>query len=314
MHWNRIFPFFLTLGGVVLLTGALRGPVWRTQRSGVPDLPAGLMTAPVDAKANALVDQALVRLAQPGFQWLRAGLWLRAQLPDLSFAGEGSYVRAPGQRFRVEMRTQLEGASNRTNGPLSTVLSVCDGRDLWTANGLAGQPWQNVKRLRLGEILDRPQGPASLPQVRSEFLTGPALRGIDVCLRSLQGHFDWVRREEHGGDNRLIGRWKAHVAQGIAPADKPWPEALPRYCVLTLRGDELWPARIEWWGPLAANGPDRLLVELEFRDPVINQPLADSEQNRLFAFHPGAAPVEDLTPRIHADLVNRAKQLTAAKP
>ena len=36
---------------------------------------------------------------EPQLGWLETGVWLRARLPELSCEGEGSYVRAPGQRF-----------------------------------------------------------------------------------------------------------------------------------------------------------------------------------------------------------------------
>jgi hypothetical protein len=325
MRCSRVLPYLLTVAGVVLLTGALRGPGWRGKLGGEwsasvrehspPSADfSGLEKTPADPGATALMDQALAQLVEPGLLWLEAGLWLRVHLPDLSFAAEGSYTRAPGHRFRLDLHTlpEEDRHAHSRKTVAGGVLTVSDGRDLWTASRL-GEQWKDITRLRLSAILEGPQAPVSLPQVRAEFLAGPAFHGLELMMRRVHGHFDLVRREEHQGDVRLTGRWKGWAVASLDLTGKAWPEFLPRYCRLTLHGARLWPARIEWWGPMEEHGPDRLLAELEFRDPVFNRPLPESQCAGLFSFDPGAAPVEDITPGVHADLANRARQLSPSK-
>jgi hypothetical protein len=134
-------------------------------------------------------------------------------------------------------------------------------------------------------------------------LRGPALRGVELLQRNMHNQLDWVHAEETETGWRLLGRWKC------PPAGEPWPEALPRCCRLELRGSALWPARIEWWGPRKDNGPDRLLVELELRNPIFDHPIPDDHCVRLFSFDPGKAAVHDQTASVHNDLSNRVKQL-----
>jgi hypothetical protein len=313
MRCYRYLPVLLPIAGVLLLTGALRGPAEHASSAdepaaAAPDL-AALAKAPPDAAATRLAEQALARLDESRLSWLEAGVWLRARLPDLAFTAEGSYVRAPGQRFRVEVRTRLERQEDEEDlVGACTTLAVCDGHDLWTASRIGPQGWESVTRLQLGALLDGPDSPVTLPQVRDEFLRGPVLHGVEVLLRNMHSQLAWVHCEETETGWRLLGRWKSPPA-----GDQPWPEALPRGCRLVLRGHDYWPARIEWWGPRKEAGPDRLLAELELRNPVFDRPIPDDHCVRLFSFDPGKAPVHDQTPAVREDLANRVKQLAPAE-
>jgi hypothetical protein len=304
---------------MVLLAIALRNPAARSvgaaeNNEPTPDF-AGLEKAPIDATSTRLVEQAIARASDSATGWVESGVWMKARLPELSFEGEGRYVRAPARRFRLEMeaRSTARPATRRTEMNRCTILSVSDGRDLWTASRIGSSGWRDVTRLRMSKILDGPDSPARMPQVRREFLAGPALQGVEALLRSLGGQIDWVRREDQSGDVRLTGRWNEAMLAVLVEPKKPWPEALPRFCRLTLSGTQLWPARVEWWGPRTDGGPDGLLAELEFRDPVFGRPLPPGECLGLFAFDPGEAVVNDITPIIQANLTERAKQLTPAK-
>jgi hypothetical protein len=319
MRIHRYLPYALTVTGMVVLAIALRNPAARSvgaaeNNEPAPDL-AGLEKAPADPAAVRLMEQAVARLSGPGTGWLESGVWMKAQLPELSFEGEGRYVRAPAHRFRLEMEARLKGKSVPRTVHMNrcTILSVSDGRDFWTAYRIGSSGWRDVTRLRLSKILEAPDSPTRLPQVRREFLTGTAMQGVELLLRSLRGQIDWVRREDQSGGICLTGRWSAGMLAVLVDPRQPWPEALPRFCRLTLSREQLWPGRLEWWGPRTDGGPDGLLAELEFRDPVFDRPLPPGECLGLFAFDPGAAVVNDVTPIIQANLSERAKQLSPAK-
>ena len=70
-----------------------------------------------------------------------------------------------------------------------------------------------------------------------------------------------------------------------------WPHSFPRQCRLFLDARTRWPHRLEWWGPAPPRKGDSLLLQMEFRNPRLGQPLADAE----FAFQPGRSKVTDLT-------------------
>jgi hypothetical protein len=145
-----------------------------------------------------------------------------------------------------------------------------------------------------------------VPKARRELLSGSALQGVEL-LRNLLAQIDWVRLEDQAQSVRLTGRWKERMLAGLVAPKQSWPEALPRFCRLTLSGAKHWPSRLEWWGPQSDGGPDSLLAELEFRDPVFDRPVPPGECWGLFAFEPGEAVVQDLTPVAPADLTEKAK-------
>jgi hypothetical protein len=285
MHWYRFLPFILPAVGVFLLAGALRVSGFRSevQADSLPGALPELKESTSSAEAAGVVERVLRRLSDPAKSWLQASVWLRSHVPGLMYQGEGMYLTAPGHRYRLEVRTRSE--STRDCKPADgTLLSVSDGRDRWQASRVGTGGYHSVQRARLNAV-------AAEPDTR-QLLCGP-----EQLLRTLHGHLLWVRRDVHAGEVVIFGVWYPHLREMFAPAKEPWPANLPRVCRLVLSGGELWPGRVEWWGPMEQGGPDRLLIEMEFRDPVWDRPLSEDECQRLFTFDPAGAEVEDLTPR-----------------
>lgn len=262
MRSYRFLPFFLTCAGVCLLAGALRNPVARSRPSAsrAPLDFGKLRDAGPDPAARQAVEQALARLEEPGRQWLQAAVWLRSHVPGLSYEAKGVYLKAPGGRYRLEARTRRGRAAG------TSFVSVSDGRERWQATRAGAGGYREVRRLRAGEA-----APA-----------GQFVAGADPLLRSLHAHLSWVRREGKGADVVVTGVWHAGLRDALAPPASPWPANLPRACRVALRDG--WPGRIEWWGPVAEGGEDRLLIELEFREPVWGSRLPEEECGRLFTF------------------------------
>jgi hypothetical protein len=303
MRTYRFLLCLLTIAGMVVLARTLRNPAarWLSASEGrepAPDL-AILEKASRDTSATQLLQQAVGRLSEMQTRWLESTVWTRAHLPELSYEGEGRYVRAPGRRFRLELQTRLEGDRAPQTPDLNscTILSVSDGRDLWTASRIGSAGWKDIQRLQLAGVVRPSQNQAPSSEGHRELPTAPALDGVESLLSSLLAQIDWVRREDRADDVRISGRWKESMLAGLVDTKKPWPEALPRFCRLTLSGERLWPSRLEWWGPRQEGGPDRLLVELEFRDPVFDRPLPPGECLGLFAFDSGNAAVDSAAPQ-----------------
>lgn len=258
-----------------------------------------------DAEAERCLQQALDAFTVERIAWLQMDIWQKIQLPTCAYEADGSYRLAPGQRFRLEMHTRAgEGEG--------TLLSVSDGRTLWQAERPGSGTWENVTRLNLADVFALMNGPVG-PQLRKEFLQRPHFQGMTPLLINLRGRLVWAKierlRSTNGERLHLVGVWPKEEAMKFAPPDRPWPTALPRQCHVYLDGRTSLPQRVEWWGPNAPGGDDRLLMQMEFRNAVFNRPLPDEECRRLFAFQPGEAEVEDETATVTAEMSKRANEL-----
>ncbi|HZU38509.1 MAG TPA: hypothetical protein VFA18_21470 [Gemmataceae bacterium] len=274
----------------------------------VPE-PCAVPPAPAprpDVAAERCLDQSIEMFRAERVRWLEMAIWQKGQLPGFVYEADGSYHLAPGQRFRLEMHTHpSEGES--------TMLSVSDGRELWRAERSGQGAWENVTRVNLSEVFALLNGPAGR-QLREEFLQRPHFQGMTPLLRNLRSRLVWARgellRQSSGERIHLVGVWsKEEALKHVAP-NQSWLIALPRQCHLYLDAHSYWPERVEWWGPTTTGGPDRLLVQMEFRNPVFNRPLPPQTCNRLFSFHPGTVEIADETATITAELSKRATELT----
>ncbi|MGH7171068.1 MAG: hypothetical protein ACRELG_12385 [Gemmataceae bacterium] len=301
---------------LVMLSAALT----RTAASVAPATAAIVPTTPepfavpaapaprANADAERCLERAVDAFTGDRVKWLEMAIWQKVQLPGCSYEADGSYRLASGQRFRLEMHMN-PGESE------GTLLSVSDGRELWQAERLGQGAWENVTRVKLSEVFAIMSGPGSA-RLRDEFLQRPHFQGMAPLLRNLRQRLVWARSEviRPDGDERihLVGVWSQAEARKQSVSEETWPIALPRQCHVYLDARSYWPRRVEWWGPNKAGGDDRLLVQMEFRNPVFNRPLSAETCARLFAFHPGNAKVEDETARVTAEMSKRARELTPA--
>jgi hypothetical protein len=127
---------------------------------------------------------------------------------------------------------------------------------------------------------------------------------------------NWVHKETVRRNGRVLlklaGTWAPAEAAVLSRSGTSWPNGLPRQCRLYLDPDTLWPQRLEWWGPQPARRDDSLLVQLEFRDPVLNR--APSAEQVARAFQPDVNPaqVPDATALVLGQLEARARSLARA--
>lgn len=274
----RYFPFLLTGVGILCLAGAWRYPAGKRSEPDAPppDL-AGAIDLHEDPRAKQVLADAVRRWHDNDAEWVQSTVWMRFHLAAARSVGEGTYVQAPGNRYRLELRTRPDAQPGAV--PAGALVIVGDGRDHWQASRSGPGDFREVKRLRLTE----------LPPVA---VGGPLVQGPKRLLNNLLTSLTWVRRSSAEQDIVLVGVWPAWVRAAQAPPGRKWPVALPRLFRLTLRGGRGWPARLEWWGPHQEDGPDLLIAEVEFRDPAFGTCLADDECARLFHFDPGLAVVE----------------------
>jgi hypothetical protein len=271
----------MLIGPVLLVTGALDRPAAPAARL------APVAAAP-DPAGTALLERAVAELQPERVPWVEAAIWQKVVRKDFAYQAEGRYLAAPGRRLRVDVRVRV----GRTHGELHM---IGDGRTHWETVQLEGGP-PAVSRVEPARVLrDLPDAHAA--EVRAEYFPELSHSGPAGLLEEVRRHMTVVGAEQISWDMRravrLTLQWNARTADSLAVPDRPWPAYLPRRCVLTLDAETLWPYRLEWWGPGRDAERELALVQMEFRDPVLNQPLTRARCAREFTFRPGGAEVPD---------------------
>jgi hypothetical protein len=290
MSYTRYFLVPLLSCSALLLMGSI-GPV-RPSVAPRPEQP--LATAPLapttqpapppdagpDPAATAAFDRALALLDPARLHWLEVRLWQRISEQGVVCEATGRYLTAPQGRFRLDLATEADGTTG-------TCQVINDGTTVWQALRIAPGPWTNCQRYRIKDVLRQLNRPDTPDAVRDDFLRKQNCAGMLVLLPALRERMTWFRREAVRRDGRLLlklsGTWKPeYVAAALVRQGRPWPDALPRQCRLYLDPTTAWPHRFEWWGPDAPRPGDSLLIQMEFRDPVLNRPLSDERCAREF--------------------------------
>src|SRR5262249_218791 len=145
------------------------------------------------------------------------------------------------------------------------------GTTLWEIQQI-GDKEPQPKKYAMKQVLETVNGPKATAQLRDGFMQKWAFAGIAPLLQGLQQRLVFTKRETErwqGHDVvKLTGSGNNEVSAQLQPdAKQPWPEYLPRQCVIYLDAKTHWPHRLEWWGPSAPVAGDSLLLQMEFRNP-----------------------------------------------
>jgi hypothetical protein len=262
------FPLFLPIlaCSTFLIAGALG-------RQGAAPALCGSHASPPEQglpAANDLLAEASSALAPDHLEWLETAVWQQVQGEEGHYVARGRYLTAPGKRLRLELAVRV----GKTEGNL---LLVSDGQ---TARQVirVGQADPVVSQRPLRPSAKSPEEAASCNSFPADLGAG----GLDRILTGVRQHLTApkVCRASWKGQAvfRIQGGWLADPAR---PGELPpglRPHATPRTCVVWLDARTLWPHRLEWGGE---GGRDTWQVE--FRDPLLNQPLAPARCARLFA-------------------------------
>lgn len=263
--------FFLILGlafATFLLTNALDSRVFT-------DTPAVSSFVPQSAETPgaALLDEVISMLSPQRVQWLQ--MTVLQKMFEGNSLSEGRYVLGPGHRRRLEMKVHGDDI-------VGNVLVVSDGQSLCRAR------WSQGKKPRVNKTVlpggDPRVSASDRAAIRDRYLQECGLGGLLPLLTQIREHLlqpvMQVGLCQGRKAVRLSGSWKA---------DETKLNSLPdhlrlRQCAIYLDADSLWPYRIEWIG--SPQPVDRLvlLMQMDFRDPVINQPLSAAEAAKVFHF------------------------------
>jgi hypothetical protein len=263
----RCAAFLLLIPAAMLLTGA------RNSQSPPKGSP------PADSEAHAVavkfLDDALARLDPGRVSWLEMQIRQKGRLGRYNIEAEGRYLAGPDNCFRLELTTRHGRAS-------ATMLAVSDGHSFQQGDRVGDGSWTNLIRLDLKHVLQCPR-PAASTHVPGDEPRSPSFYGVVPLLRTLRSGITWSRTENvRRGDRRFIKL--VGTVQDESSRTKPWPAGTPRRCRLYLDPSDLWPHRLEWWGPDSSNGSDTLLMQTEFRDPILNEALSADRCAREFTF------------------------------
>jgi hypothetical protein len=298
--------FFLLL---ISANSAVGPPL--TSPAPLPSLALLPFDAPPDPAANQLLDRAVALLAPERLEWLEMKLRQQVRVQGVTYAVEGRYLGGPDNRLRLELNTRQGNVQGR-------LVVVSDGITLWQQTRVGNDGQDRCKQMNLREILDLLNSPGMPAGWREQFLQNQAFGAVTTLLPGLRQRMNCVGMDTVRREGRVLHRvtavWKPSVAAGLSPAGKPWPAGLARQCRLYLDVGTLWPHRLEWWGPDPPREEDSLLVQMEFRDPVLNQPPSAERCANEFQVKVDDDTATDITPETTQRLKDRAKKGGGSSP
>ena len=146
------------------------------------------------------------------YETIVAKLRQRAELFDRQIVGTGAYLQGPAryQLVRVELNLQMDDKT-------STLLQVCDGKQLWTQRNLLGQ--NKLTCLDAQRVLAAVQkNDAARPRLTTD---GLALGGLPRLLRELERSFRFDAPHDSKLGNlpvhMLVGQWQADFLARLLP-------------------------------------------------------------------------------------------------
>jgi hypothetical protein len=235
----------------------------------VRQLPPPVSPAGADPAALALLDRAIDAVSPDRVAWLEAAVWQQARCDDFTYQACGRLLIAPGDRSRYDMNVRV----GHTKGEMRM---VSDGKTLWQSIRVGDDP-ATIAQWDLPVANDGTTTSTQLTQARLQFLQEHGFAGLAPLLRSLRQclHNAHCQQQTWKGNEVYVisGVWPVNTAAFAAMPDLPKPRFQPRLCAIYLDARTLWLHRLEWWGSEMPNQPNSLLVQTEFRNPVINRPL-----------------------------------------
>ena len=244
-------------GSTLLLTGALS-----PQRAGSGAALFTPQAAPADA--GRLLDDVIATLApsptSPGAQWLSMSFWQKMTDGENSFEAEGRLMRGPKQLLRLDLELKSQKRVKLTH--------ACDGATLRQLVQVGDE-----QPVLYTYLLPGQNAPASSAE-REAFLEQHGIADFLPLLRRLH--------EGLKNPVQQAGTWQGVPALRIAGEwlpreDTPKelrPPLRPRACHIYVDAQTRFPFRIEWWGSAKPGQTPALLLQMEFRDVVVNQAIA----------------------------------------
>jgi hypothetical protein len=272
----------------LLFTGALNR---QASPSAPPPPPAGV--DPLDPAGvpggTDLLDAAIATFAPERIPWMQMTLWQRVQCEDVTYEAQGRYLAGPNRLLRLEMKVRV----GQAQGELQMIRNGGAARCTYRIGSESPATIKAVHRQGTGPAPTAPQPPVpgSLgPQERDEILEESEIPGVATLLRNLRAGLQEPRQKRSrwkGHDVILVmGKWQPNPALAAGIGANLLPKLQPRECRAYLDARTLWPLRIEWWGSPSPQKRNVLLMQVEHREPILNQPLSPERCAREFDVTP----------------------------
>ncbi len=270
------YPLLLGLvliAATIALTGA-DGPA-------EPVAPSAVSSAAESAEAAQVLDRAIATYSVPAVSWMEMTLWQRIWEDRVGQEVHGRCLAAPGNRLRLELKVQV----NTT----AAFKMISDGKSLWQWQRLGDGP-ATMSQGYFPALGEQYRTPEAVAEACRALLAEYAFLGPAPLLRSLRTRTQRLGRKLVRWNGveviQVTGDWPEDPAKLADIPDPLRPPQLPRLWSVYLDSATLWPHRLEWWGRSAAPGKLSLLLEMEFRDAVVNRPLSPERCAQEFMIPP----------------------------
>jgi hypothetical protein len=210
-----------------------------------------------------LLDRSLAALKD--VRWLNVAIWQRLHDDEVGFESEARLQLGPEQCARLESEVRVGAARCRT-------LVVSDGHAAAEVQRIGDAK----ARVRGSYLPERTKTAARERWLRDHGCSCPA-----PLLTELRAGVSNWRVDSGVRNGRSVMRLQGELDQSRLPAAAQ-TNVSARFCTLYLDAETLWPARIEWRTSAA---PGNLYLEMEFREPTLNQALSPEECARAFTYH-----------------------------
>ena len=197
--------------------------------------------------AEKTIDEAIERLKK--VETVKSDVLMNVDMLGQSFRVRGAYMRAPKNRFRLDLAIEGLGDAN------GVMLQVCDGKVRWNYQHILEA--QGCDKLEIDKFLEKLK--AFEPTEREMILSRMGFAGPDALLGGLRKaiHFDSQKSDTLDGRDVWVlrGAWtEANRAalnmpgQGPLPAVGPLPPYIPNLATLWLGKKDGWPYQVELRG------------------------------------------------------------------
>jgi hypothetical protein len=291
MSWMRIALLTLGAASAAVLAGAIAQPPTKGKTPPTPPAAAPTKAAVPDAAATKEIELAVQALDRDKLKWIETMLWQQVDVQGLLINSEGIYLAGPDYRLHLNLKVRMGDAAGK-------MQFICDGTTLWQIEQFGDKEPQPSK-YAMKPVLEAINNPKATAQLRDGFMQQWAFAGFAPLLKGLQQRLVFTKREVdrwQGHDVvKLTGSWNNDVMAQLHPdAKQPWPEGLPRRCVIYLDSHTHWPHRLEWFGPSPPAAGDSLLLQMEFRNPKFTA-MSSERCAKVFSYTPTRKDVPDKT-------------------
>ncbi|HWE39700.1 MAG TPA: hypothetical protein VG406_24335 [Isosphaeraceae bacterium] len=248
MPYDRLLPTLAIALALTAWAGAQAPDAARNpSAAGQAKAAAKVPRTEAEKAAEAVIDEAIDKLK--AVTSVRAQLLETVEMLGQSFAIQGTYLRAPSNRFRMNLSVVRLGDAK------GTMIQVCDGKYLIEFQQVLEV--QACERTDISQVLGKLNDSHFDPEIREQLQAQLGLAGPDALLRGLRKLIRFDQKKSDVLDNHdvwvLRGEWSDPSTLnlpgvGALPAKGPLPPFVPSRVTLWLGKGDGWPYQVEFKG------------------------------------------------------------------